>query len=73
MNRKPISEVLREQTPDLMSIPGVVGTGEGEQDGAPCILVLVTRKTPDLERAIPSLLEGWPVRVEEVGEVHPVR
>jgi hypothetical protein len=64
-----IGEVLKRHTPALLSIDGVVGTGEGEQDGAPCILVLVKRRTPELERAIPSSLEGYPVRIQAVGEV----
>jgi hypothetical protein len=35
-----------------MSLPGVVGTAEGECYGRPCILVLVERLTPALRQAI---------------------
>jgi hypothetical protein len=68
-----IEDVLARHTEALMAIPGVVGTGQGLQDDRPCILVFVKEKTADLERAIPSRLEGYPVRIEEVGEVRPLR
>ena len=51
-----------------MALPGVVGTAQGLCHGKPCIIVLVIRKTVELERAIPSSLEGYPVVLEETGE-----
>jgi hypothetical protein len=56
-----------------MSIAGVVGTAEGRQDGRPCIIVFVKEKTTEIERAIPKQLEGYPVRIDAVGEVGPLR
>jgi len=56
-----------------MSIPGVVGTAQGEEQGAPIILVFVKKKDDAIRRAIPTMLEGYPVRVDEVGEVRPLR
>jgi len=56
-----------------MSIPGVVGTAQGEEQGAPIILVFVKKKDDAVERAIPTVLEDYPVRIEEVGEVRPIR
>mgnify|MGYP006990010526 CR=1 FL=1 len=50
-----------------MSLPGVVGVGIGECEGKPCLKVLVERKTPELERQIPSELEGFKVELEESG------
>ena len=67
MSRRPIAEVLAAHTPELMALPGVVGTYEGERDGAPAIVVMLERRTPELEARIPDTLEGWPVAVEVTG------
>ncbi len=68
MPERAIQAVLREHTDSLMSLRGVVGTGQGECDGKPCIKVFVAKKTPQLLRQIPSSLEGYLVAVEETGE-----
>lgn len=52
-----------------MAIPGVIGTGEGASRGAPVILVLVARRTPEIDARVPRLLEGYPVEVRVVGHV----
>jgi hypothetical protein len=52
-----------------MRIPGVVGTGEGEIRGQPAVLVLVSRRTPEVNRRVPKRLEGYPVEVRVVGDV----
>lgn len=67
--QKPIEEVLKAHTDSLMAIPGVVGTAEGRCDGAPCIRVLVVKKTPELEKQIPKKLDGYPVEIVETGRV----
>jgi hypothetical protein len=54
-----------------MGMPGVVGIAEGLCDGQPCIKVFIARKTPDLLKAIPASVEGYPVAVEETGEFRP--
>jgi hypothetical protein len=64
-----IQEVLKTHTPELMSIPGVVGTALGEQKGELCIKVLVVQKTPELTQKIPSTLEGFPVVIQQTGEI----
>jgi len=48
MATKPIVEVLKDHARDLMSIPGVVGAGQGLCEGKPCIKVFVIKKTPEL-------------------------
>jgi hypothetical protein len=73
MTTPSITDVLARHTPHLMSIAGVVGTAEGRQDGRPCIIVFVKEKTTEIERAIPKQLEGYPVRIDAVGEVGPLR
>ena len=70
---RPLAEVLRAHTDRLMAVPGVVGTAEGLCEGTPCIKVLVARKTRNLLKAIPAWLEGYPVAVEETGELRPFR
>ena len=36
-----LEKVLREHTPRLMALAGVIGTAQGEHDGKPCIVVMV--------------------------------
>lgn len=69
MTGKPIEEVLKEQTEKLMSIPGVVGMAQGICNSKPCIKVYVIKKTSELYQKIPNSLEGYPVSVEETGEI----
>lgn len=70
--RPTITQVQERNTPALMGISGVVGTGVGEQAGRPCIIVFVKAKDESLEARIPAVLEGYPVRIEEVGEIRPI-
>jgi hypothetical protein len=67
MPRRNIREVLKKHTDSLMSIPGVVGTAQGESKGKPCLKVFVTQKTKEIMRMIPSKIEGYAVRIEESG------
>ena len=69
---KAIDEVLREHTKALMSISGVVGTGQGVLKGKPCIKVFVIKRSPGPDMKIPDYLEGYPVVIEEVGEIRPL-
>lgn len=43
-------------------LPGVESVGQGEEDGKPCIRVLVSR--PDAEQQIPKTFREYPVIVE---------
>lgn len=69
MTPKTIEQVLKEHTPELMAQPGVVGTAQSLCAGRPCIRVFVIRKTPGLQEKIPQELEGYPVMLEETGEI----
>ncbi len=69
MATKTIEEVLQEHTKKLMSLPGVVGTGQGLCDDRPCMLIFVIKKTPELVQEIPRVIEGYPVRIKETGEI----
>ena len=70
MPSKSISEVLKEHTDELMSIPGVAGTAQGLCDNKPCIKVYVVKRSLELEQKIPKKIEGFVVDVEETGEFH---
>ena len=63
-----IEEVLKKYTDNLMSISGVVGTGQSLCDGKSCIKVFVVKKTQELVGKIPEKLEGYPVKIKETGE-----
>ena len=69
MPKKTIEAVLKEHTDRLMSIPGVVGTAQGECKGQPCMKVYVVKKTPDLVKQIPSALEGYTLVIQETGQI----
>lgn len=72
MTAKTIEQVLEQHTRELMSIPGVVGTAAGLCGRAPCVKVYVMKRTPDLERKIPDTLDGYPVMIEETGEIRAI-
>ncbi len=69
MSAMKIEEVLKKYADNLMSISGVVGTGQGLCDGKQCIKVFLIKKTPELEEKIPRELEGYKVKIEETGKV----
>ena len=68
MTKRTIEEVQNANTPQWMSIPGVVGTAIGECDGKPCIKVLVINKE-SVSGKIPAQAEGYPVVIQETGEI----
>ncbi len=69
-----IDTVLADHTPRLMSLEGVVGVYRSElEDGTPCIKVMVVKKTKTLEDEIPDTLDGFPVVIEETGEIRPLK
>jgi hypothetical protein len=73
MTSRPIEDVLKDHTPELMAIDGVVGTAQGEQHGRPCILVFLASDTAELRRRIPAQIEGYPVKLQVTGEITPLR
>ena len=70
---RPIENVLRDHTAELMAIPGVVGVYQAAlDDGTPCIKVMVVKKTRALAARIPNELEGYPVRIDVTGVIRPL-
>jgi hypothetical protein len=68
MARKSISQAVAEAS-QWMDFKGVKGVGQGKEHGKNCIVVFVEIKTPEIEKAIPRKYEGYPVRIEESGEI----
>ncbi len=66
-DRPTIEQVQAENTPGWMAIPGVVGTGIGECDGEPCIVVYVAKESEEIRDAIPEKVDGYLVRREVTG------
>jgi hypothetical protein len=64
-----VDEVLQKNQERLMTLPEVVGVGEGEQDGTPVVVIMVKQMTPELKNSLPRQLDGYPVRIDVTGEV----
>jgi len=69
MSSSSLKNVLRQHTPTLMSLSGVVGTAQGLCEGSACIKVLVTDKTPQLEQEIDDILKGYPYEIQKTGKI----
>lgn len=64
-----ISEALARHTDSLLSVPGVVGVGEGQLDGKPAIQILVVELTAALRSRLPTVLDGHPVQLVGTGVI----
>jgi len=65
----PITDVLAARTPELLRIPGVIGTGEGTEGGERVIVLFVNRRTAELDAKLPHELDGYAVVVRETGDI----
>ncbi len=71
---KDINEVIKVYADSLMAIPGVVGLYHGlDDDGKSCLKVMVKEKTPEISKRIPERIEGFPVVIDETGEIKPMK
>ncbi len=71
---KNIDQVIKEHADSLLTIPGVVGVYRGmDENGRPCVKVMVREKTPRMEDQLPKQIEGYRVVIEETGEIRPMR
>ena len=66
---KAIEDVIREHARELMSIPSVVGVGQGLCGGKSCIKILVLKKKSKWNRKFPIWIDGQPVKVEVTGPI----
>jgi hypothetical protein len=64
-----VRQTLERHAPALVALPGVVGVGEGQADGRPCITVYVAEETAGVEGQIPAELEGWRVVIRKSGHI----
>jgi hypothetical protein len=62
-------DVLEKHQNRLMDIAGVEGVGIGGTAEAPVILVMVREGGADVRQRVPPQLDGYPVKVEVVGEI----
>ncbi len=70
--KRSLNEVLASHDAHLLSIPGVAIVFIGvTQESVPCIVVGVTERTAEVEKAIPTTLEGHPVEIRETGAIGP--
>jgi len=73
MKKTGIDVVKEKHAPELLSLHGVVGVYIGQTGaGDSCIYVMVVRRDTDLVRKIPTALEGYPVLIQETGEIRPM-
>jgi hypothetical protein len=69
MRRKKIGDVIKAHTAGLITMPGVVGIGEGKQGNASCIILFVVDKnSPELSQ-LPETIDGYRLRIEQSGEL----
>ena len=68
MSEMKVKDVIKKHTEKLLALPGVVGIGEGELNGEPCILIFIRDNQADLQKDIPSKLEGYPIVINKSGD-----
>jgi hypothetical protein len=67
-------DVIQRHSDSLLTIPGVVGVYEGRTaDNRPVIRIMVAKRTPEHDERLPKTLEGYPVEIEETGEIRPLQ
>jgi hypothetical protein len=70
--RKPIEAVIAQYTSDLLAIEGVeVVYAAEDAEKNPVITIGVAQKNDATVDALPQALEGYPVVIQETGEIAP--
>lgn len=73
VERPDIMSVVDAHAPRLIAIDGVAAIAVGALDsGEPCVRIYVVELTDSLRAQLPRTLEGWPVDIEESGEIRPL-
>jgi hypothetical protein len=67
---RPIEEVLKARTPELMRTDGVEGVGQGMCNERPCIRVYI--RAAEVEKLLPRQLDGYVVDAVVTGMVRPL-
>ena len=72
--KRDINLVTKDYTDTLMAIPGVVGVFSTEnEDGVQSIHIMVIKRSKELEEKIPHQIEGYPIIIDETGEIKPLK
>ena len=72
--RKSITNVLEANTHMWMEIPGVNGTGEGQDpNGNPAIIIFTDRDASEIQSKLPSEKDGYPIIIREICVVKPLQ
>ncbi len=73
VDKPDIMAVVDAHAPELIKVPGVTAIAVGALDsGEPCVRIYVDKLTDALRAKLPTTLDGWPVDVEESGEIKPL-
>jgi hypothetical protein len=74
LKSRDINAVLAAHDQQIVAMPGVAGIYVGLLDDGvtPCLKVMLVRRDPKLEQAIPRELEGYLVITEVTGEIRPL-
>ncbi|MHC4206179.1 MAG: hypothetical protein ACYSTT_16130 [Planctomycetota bacterium] len=67
MPQKTIEQVQEKHTFEWMAINGVEGTAIGLFENKPCIKIFVSVRADQIKAKIPSIIEDYPVVIEETG------
>lgn len=68
-----INQVVDNNAPRLMAIPGVTGVAVGAlDDGTPCVMVLILEDSDEIKSQLPKTLEGHPVTTFVSGKIEPL-
>jgi hypothetical protein len=70
MTQPTIEQVQEAHTDEWMAIPGVEGTAVGLHQGKPCILILASVEASQLKGRVPSIVQSYPVVINETGRFH---
>ena len=70
MSQKTIEQVQEKHMAEWMAIPGVEGTAIGLFDNKPCVKIFVSEQTDQIRAKVPSIVEDYPVIIEETGTFH---
>ncbi|MFI5250950.1 MAG: hypothetical protein ACHQQQ_00840 [Bacteroidota bacterium] len=69
-----INNVMDKHTKEWLATPGVVGCYVTQRDnGEPYIVIMTSKDTADIRKTIPEKVEGYPVEIEESGEIKPLK
>lgn len=69
-----LARAIAEHAEEWLAIPGVEGAAVGllEDGRTPCVQILVERLTDELERKLPTSVDGHPVVLVESGGLRPL-